>query len=101
MALVLAAPRGRLIDVAAVLFVLNYVAGYAALFVLRFREPDLPRPFRVPGYPFTPALVLLGSLAFLVAAIADNVRTGLGALLLIGLAAPAGWWFARKGAAPR
>ncbi len=101
MALVVAAPRGRLIDVAAVLFVLNYVAGYAALFVLRWREPDLPRPFKVPGYPITPALVLLGSLAFLVAAIADNVRTGIGALLLIALAAPAGWWFARKGAAAR
>jgi len=55
----------------------------------------------VPGYPFTPALVLVGSLAFLVAAIADNVLTGIGALLLIGLAAPAGWWFARKGAGPR
>ena len=96
MALVLVG-RGRLIDLAAVLFVLNYVAGYAALFVLRQREPDLPRPFRVPGYPVTPALVLLGSLAFLVAAIADNVRTAIGALLLIGLAAPVGWWFARKG----
>ena len=97
MALVLVAPRGRLIDLAAVLFVLNYLAGYTALFVLRVREPDLPRPFRVPGYPVTPALVLLGSVAFLVAAISDNLRTGVAALLLIALAAPAGWWFARRG----
>jgi amino acid transporter len=27
-----------------------------ALFVLRRKEPDAPRPFRVPGYPFIPAL---------------------------------------------
>jgi len=27
-----------------------------ALFVLRAREPDAPRPFRVPGYPVVPAL---------------------------------------------
>ena len=28
----------------------------AAVFVLRVRRPDAPRPFRVPGYPFVPAL---------------------------------------------
>jgi APA family basic amino acid/polyamine antiporter len=26
----------------------------SAVFVLRIRQPELPRPFRVPGYPFTP-----------------------------------------------
>ena len=30
-----------------------------AVFVLRFRRPELPRPFRVPGYPITPALYLI------------------------------------------
>jgi APA family basic amino acid/polyamine antiporter len=28
----------------------------AALFVLRHREPDAPRPFRALGYPFAPAI---------------------------------------------
>src|SRR5438132_1209350 len=28
----------------------------ASVFVLRRRRPDAPRPFRVPGYPVTPAL---------------------------------------------
>jgi amino acid transporter len=27
-----------------------------AIFVLRWREPDLPRPFRVPLYPLLPLL---------------------------------------------
>jgi amino acid transporter len=27
-----------------------------ALFVLRVKEPNAPRPFRVPGYPFVPAI---------------------------------------------
>lgn len=27
-----------------------------SIFVLRSRRPDLPRPFRTPGYPITPAL---------------------------------------------
>jgi basic amino acid/polyamine antiporter, APA family len=30
-----------------------------ALFVLRAREPDAPRPFRVPGYPVVPAIFVL------------------------------------------
>ncbi len=30
-----------------------------ALFVLRAREPDAPRPFRVPGYPVVPAVFVL------------------------------------------
>jgi amino acid transporter len=32
------------------------------LFVLRVKEPDMPRPYRVPWYPFLPALVLVMSL---------------------------------------
>jgi basic amino acid/polyamine antiporter, APA family len=30
-----------------------------ALFVLRRREPDAPRPYRTWGYPFAPLLMLL------------------------------------------
>jgi basic amino acid/polyamine antiporter, APA family len=31
----------------------------AAVIVLRVRRPDAPRPFRVPGYPFVPALFVV------------------------------------------
>jgi basic amino acid/polyamine antiporter, APA family len=31
-----------------------------AVFVLRAKEPDAPRPFRVPGYPVIPAIFVLG-----------------------------------------
>ena len=30
----------------------------AAVYVLRIRRPDLPRPFRTPGYPVTPGVFL-------------------------------------------
>ncbi|WP_165243861.1 APC family permease [Paludisphaera soli] len=30
----------------------------SAIFVLRVKRPDLPRPFRTPGYPVTPAIYL-------------------------------------------
>ncbi|MEP6919410.1 MAG: amino acid permease, partial [Acidobacteriota bacterium] len=33
-----------------------------AVMVLRYRQPDLPRTFRVPGFPVTPILAILGCL---------------------------------------
>jgi APA family basic amino acid/polyamine antiporter len=33
-----------------------------AVFVLRRRLPETPRPFRTPGYPWVPAVFLLGTL---------------------------------------
>ena len=32
-----------------------------SVFVLRYREPDTPRPYRLPGYPITPILFCLSS----------------------------------------
>ena len=33
----------------------------AAVYVLRHRRPDLPRPFRTPGYPLVPGVYLAGT----------------------------------------
>jgi basic amino acid/polyamine antiporter, APA family len=33
----------------------------SAVYVLRWRRPDLPRPFRTPGYPLVPAVYLAGT----------------------------------------
>ena len=52
-----------------------------SLFVLRAREPEVPRPFRVPLYPLTPILFCLTSAYLLYSSIA---YTGIGAL--VGLA---------------
>jgi len=38
----------------------------ASVFVLRRRRPDAPRPFRVPGYPWTPALFIAAAAAVVV-----------------------------------
>jgi APA family basic amino acid/polyamine antiporter len=39
----------------------------AAVVVLRRRQPDTPRPFRAPGYPWTPLVFLAGTFVGLVA----------------------------------
>ena len=38
-----------------------YVLAMICLFVLRRRDPHMPRPYKVPFYPVLPALVLLMS----------------------------------------
>ncbi len=30
----------------------------SSIYMLRWKRPDLPRPFRTPGYPVTPAIYL-------------------------------------------
>jgi amino acid transporter len=42
-----------------------YALAVAAVFVLRRRRPELPRPYRVLGYPFVPLLFLLASVYLL------------------------------------
>src|SRR5262245_20837661 len=39
-----------------------YALAMVCLFLLRWREPDMPRPYKVPFYPVLPALVLVMSL---------------------------------------
>jgi APA family basic amino acid/polyamine antiporter len=56
-------------------FVANYAMAYLSVIVLRWREPNLPRPYRAWGYPWTTIIVLLGSIAFLIGAvISDRVN---------------------------
>src|SRR5437773_5879165 len=66
---------GQVLAALAFFFVANYAMAYISLIVLRLREPDLPRPYRAWGYPWTTGIVLLGSIAFLAGAvISDRVN---------------------------
>ena len=87
-ALILSGTFEQIIALATVLFLLNYISAYAALFVLRRREPDLPRPYRAFGFPFTSAIVLVGSVLALIAAAAEDPRSALVAGLLLAACAP-------------
>jgi len=58
------------------------VLTVVGLFLLRHRRPDLPRPYRVWGYPVVPLLFVAVSVFFLVyMPVADPRNTGLGLLL--------------------
>jgi basic amino acid/polyamine antiporter, APA family len=80
---------GRLITVLAFFFVANYALSFLSVFVLRRREPDKPRPYRAWGYPWTTALALAGSVAFLAGAVASDTTNSLIALVVLGASYPA------------
>lgn len=79
---------GTVITILSFFFVANYALSFLSVFVLRRREPDRERPYRAWGYPFTTGLALLGSILFLVGAVASDTRNSVYALLLLGISYP-------------
>jgi APA family basic amino acid/polyamine antiporter len=86
----------QIVALGSVLFLLYYVAAFLAVFVLRVRSPTLPRPYKALAYPFSTAIVLIGSVVFLVAAVAEDPRSGLIAAVFLAGCAPAYAWTARR-----
>jgi APA family basic amino acid/polyamine antiporter len=71
-----------------------------AVFVLRVRRPDLPRPFRTPGYPAVPALYLLGTALFIAAVFHDRPHEAIYSLVSILAGVPVYYlWVAFRGRA--
>jgi APA family basic amino acid/polyamine antiporter len=63
---------------------LFYSLVVGAVIVLRKKRPDLPRPYRTWGYPFTPLMYLGGSAAVLVSMLLDYWRqTSMGTVLIV------------------
>ncbi len=62
------------IDMLSFFFVVNYALSYSSLFVLRKKEPEMPRPYRAWGYPWTTAIVLGASVLFLAGSITPDLR---------------------------
>jgi APA family basic amino acid/polyamine antiporter len=79
-------------------FAITLFAGIAvaAVFVLRAREPNAPRPYKALGYPIAPAIFVMASLAIVVNAIFRNPGpTGLG-LLVMAAGVPLYMWLTRR-----
>ena len=71
-----------------------YMMSVAAVLVLRRKYPDMPRPYRMWGYPWTLWTFLLVSLWFVVNAFVTETGPSLMALLIIASGAAVYWiWF--------
>ena len=66
-----------------------YALGAASIFVLRRKYPDAPRPFRVPGYPFTPLLFVIASTIIVINTLFTQPRLALVGVACVLSGAPA------------
>jgi APA family basic amino acid/polyamine antiporter len=79
-------------------FAVVLFSGVAVLsvFVLRFREPDAPRPYKALGYPLAPAVFVLASAVMVVNEIWNSPQTALTGLAVILAGVPLYLLFARS-----
>lgn len=78
--------------VVVILFLFHAAVG-VAVFVLRAKKPEWPRPYRVTGYPLVPAVFVLTSLAFVFNSLIERpVESMFGfVILLLGIPAFIYW----------
>lgn len=99
-AFILTGTFDQVLALLAFFFVANYALSFTSLFVLRRREPDLARPYRVPGYPVSTGVALLGAIAFLGAGFIGDQANSVRSLALLLLSYPLylgfRWWKRRK-----
>ena len=66
-----------------------YALGAAAVIALRIKRPNAVRPFRVPGYPLTPALFVLAAAAIVGNTIYSQPKQAAIGIAVVLLGAPA------------
>jgi len=81
-------PFERVIAMLSFFFVANYTLTYTSLFVLRKSEPQMNRPYRAWGYPWTTAIALGGSVLFLIGSIVTDRENAPWALAILILSYP-------------
>ncbi len=86
--LTLTGTYGQLLDFVMLPTILFYIFTVGGVFILRWRQPDLARPVRVWGYPFLPALYLLGAIAIIGALFVYRPSYSWPGLVLVALGWP-------------
>ena len=77
MILILTGTFEKLFTIYAFYYVTATILLILALFILRKREPDLPRPFKTWGYPFIPMFLLLIAIALFVGFVISDTKGSL------------------------
>jgi APA family basic amino acid/polyamine antiporter len=89
--LVLTNTRDQLAEYTGFAVLLFSAVAVSTVFVLRFRHPNEPRPFRAWGYPVAPAVFVVVSLAIMVAAVMGRPGPSLIGAVIIAAGIPLYW----------
>jgi APA family basic amino acid/polyamine antiporter len=73
-----------------------YVLTVAAVFVLRAREPDRPRSYRVPAYPYLPACYIAAAVVLMIDLLVMKPRYTWAGLLIVLSGLPVYWFWSRR-----
>ena len=65
-----------------------YGLAAAAIFYYRRRQPDLKRPYRVPGYPLTPLLFVAAAVALVLNVVISSGKNAIVGLAMVALGLP-------------
>jgi APA family basic amino acid/polyamine antiporter len=87
---------GQLLTYAIFMMIAGYVASVGALFILRRKLPDHPRPYRCIGYPVVPALYIAIGMAWIINTAYTIPRESLISLGIALLGVPAFLYFSRQ-----
>jgi APA family basic amino acid/polyamine antiporter len=92
----------KVLDFTVFAILLATMADIAALYALRRRQPQRPRPYRAWGYPWIPALYFLANGAIAAAILWGRPVESAWSLALVATGLPFYWLFRRRAArAPR
>jgi APA family basic amino acid/polyamine antiporter len=72
------------------------IADTLALYTLRRKRPEMPRPYRAWGYPWVPAVYLVANALVAVALVRGAPLETLGCVLVIASGVPFYWTFKRR-----
>jgi APA family basic amino acid/polyamine antiporter len=94
--LVLSGSFDQLTDMLVFASFIFYGATTLGVFILRFREPNTPRPYRAWGYPVIPALFILFCAVLIIITMMNKPReAGLGLMLMLS-GVPFYYYWTRK-----
>lgn len=94
--LCLSGSYGSLLDYCTFASLIFYLITITALFYLRKKEPDAPRPYKAFGYPLIPALYLLLASAICIDLLICKTTNTLLGLLIMALGIPVYYLFNRR-----
>jgi APA family basic amino acid/polyamine antiporter len=76
--------------------ILFWTSATAAVFTLRKKRPDLPRPYKTWGYPVIPAVFILASIGILLNTLLEKPVEALAGLIFTALGIPVYYYWKSK-----
>ena len=76
--------------------VLSYTLTVIGLFILRWKRPDVPRPYRCTGYPWLPAIYVLVGVAWTLNTIIQRPTEAFWGATIVLIGVPGYWYWKRK-----